>query len=62
MSTSNRRFRDRRAGKDRRRNTQSNNVWHEYAAMKMQWRDENPNSTPAEYDAAIHKILKQLGI
>jgi hypothetical protein len=33
-----------------------------YEWMKRQWQDLHPNATPQEYEEAIRRIAKQLGI
>lgn len=37
-------------------------MWHEYEYRKRQWVAANPNATCAEYDRAIRKICKDLGL
>jgi hypothetical protein len=35
---------------------------HEYERIKAEWIAKNPNATPAEYQAAMVKIARFLGV
>jgi hypothetical protein len=36
--------------------------WQRYEQMKAAWKKANPRATPAQYEAAIARIVKQCGV
>lgn len=36
--------------------------WHAYEAAKAAWIAAHPNATPAEYEAAMRRIARRLGL
>lgn len=37
-------------------------MWQEYERRKAEWIAENPSASDTEYNRAIQKILKELGL
>jgi hypothetical protein len=37
-------------------------MWHSYEAAKAAWIASHPNATPAQYNAAMLRIARELGL
>lgn len=37
-------------------------MWHEYERRKADWIARHPDATPEEYEAAIRKIVREVGV